>query len=69
MLYLYDDEDRLVASGRSDGDGLYEMADIPVGDYVIMGQLRLGNVVYLAVQPVIVTDSGYTVANLYLSEL
>ena len=68
-VYLYDSEGRLWASDRSNLDGVYEFTDIPVGEYSVVGQLRLADTIYMAVQPVVITEDGYSLVDLYLEAL
>ncbi len=68
-VYLYDAVGRLWASGRSDDNGNYELSDIPQGEYTVVGQLRLGDVLYLDVQPVVVMSSTYVIVDLYVQAL
>jgi hypothetical protein len=59
-VYVYDPDGRLWGSGRSDENGYYFIDDIPAGEYVVVGQLRLAEIQYMGqISPVIV-NSGVT---------
>lgn len=68
-IYLYDADGRLWGSGRSDDNGNYELLEVPVGEYTLVGQLRLADELYMAMEPVIVTPSSYVAVNLFLELL
>ena len=70
-VYVYDAEGRLWGSGRSGTYGDYEIANIPPGDYIVVGELRMGESLYRAqLGPVTVTSNQTTdLINLYLTEV
>ncbi|MBN1876346.1 MAG: pilus assembly protein, partial [Anaerolineae bacterium] len=45
-VYVYDADGRLWGSGRSDVNGNYFISNVPAGDYMVVGVLRLANVLY-----------------------
>jgi hypothetical protein len=45
-IYVYDPEGRLMGSGFSDASGLYQITDLPAGDYTVVGIVRMGDVLY-----------------------
>ncbi|MFP4346093.1 MAG: CARDB domain-containing protein, partial [Anaerolineales bacterium] len=45
-IYVYDQEGRLMGSGFSDSSGLYQITDLPAGDYTVVGIVRMGDVLY-----------------------
>jgi Flp pilus assembly protein TadG len=69
-VYLYDLENRLVASTRSATNGFYWLDNLAPGDYVIIGQMRLGDRLYRG-QATITVLEGTTIqgANLMLTEV
>ncbi len=70
-IYIYDAEDRLWGSGRSDTYGDYEVSNLPPGDYIVVGELRMGESLYRAqVGPVTVVSNQITdYIDLYLTEV
>lgn len=51
-IYLYDSDGRLRASGRSDDDAWYELNDVSMGNYTIVGQVRQPEGLYIDTQAV-----------------
>ncbi|MCU0520060.1 MAG: hypothetical protein MUF84_05130 [Anaerolineae bacterium] len=68
-VFLYDADGRLWASARSDANGLYQLVDMNEGEYTVVGQLRLGDVFYMAMEPVTVVGAAYSIVDLYLEAL
>lgn len=68
-VFLYDADGRLWGSTRSATNGLYDIPDINEGQYTVIGQFRLGDVFYVAMEPVTVVGGAYSVADLYLEAL
>ena len=65
-VYIYDENDRLIWSGQSQTgeneegqiiDGYYE-AEVPPGDYLIVGQMRMADVLYYGETTVLALSSG-----------
>ncbi len=68
-VYVYDEFGALRASGRSDANAIFEAENLPPGEYVVQGELRESDTVYMAVEPVVVTESTTTSVILFLTEL
>ncbi len=48
-VYLYDVSGRLIASVRSGASGVYSLSNLAPGDYSLVAQMRLGDVLYRGV--------------------
>ncbi len=59
-VYVYDAEGRLWGSGRSDVNGNYLITDLPPNEYIVVGMLRLGEVLYRGQIGPITVNSGRT---------
>jgi hypothetical protein len=59
-VYVYDADGRLWGSGRSDINGNYAIDNIPAGDYIVVGQLRLGDSLYQGQVGPVTVVSGET---------
>jgi Flp pilus assembly protein TadG len=58
---LYDESGVLVVELQSEFDGSYVVSDLPAGDYVVVGEMRIGDVLYRAqVGPVQVKNNKTT---------
>jgi hypothetical protein len=61
-IYVYDAEERLWGSGRSDIYGNYSIDELPAGEYVVVGELRLADVQYIGQIGPVPVNSGQTTA-------
>jgi hypothetical protein len=59
-VYIYDAEGRLWGSGRSDVNGYYVIEDLPAGEYVVVGQIRLAESQYIGQVSPVTVNSGTT---------
>ncbi|MDF1515176.1 MAG: CARDB domain-containing protein [Anaerolineae bacterium] len=46
-VYVYDSDGRIWGSGRSDENGEYSIDELPAGEYLVVGQLRLADLLYV----------------------
>ncbi len=61
MVKLYDENENLVIELRSEFDGSYVVSNLPAGDYIVVGEMRIGDMLYLSqVGPVQVKNNKTT---------
>ncbi len=70
-VYVFAADGRLVGSGRSNAYGVYTISNIPAGQYTVVGELRLANMLYRGqVSPVYVVGGQTTIGiNIELVEV
>lgn len=65
-VYVYGVDSRLWGSTRSDIDGAYKVDDLPAGEYLVVGQLRVADAQHVGQAGPVTLISGQTVSGLYV---